>query len=460
MLNFVQTYRSHRAAERLRDACAPTATALRDGAWMRGPAARPRPRRRHPLAAGRSCPGRRAPARGARPARPAGRADRRVAAGREGGGRPRGPAAPAGGRPQRRLPRHVGGERHGDGAGRRDRAARPRSATSPRASRRRRPRPSSSAAPGSSAPHHADRVLPRALRLPGQRAGSQHDPLESLLFAVALAVGLTPEFLPMITAVTLARGRRAHGAAEGDRQAPRGDPELRQHGRPLQRQDRHAHQRRHGAGAVTSTRSAQASERPLALAYLNSSFETRHQESARRGDPRSAARPPARNGYRKVDEIPFDFERRRLSVVVETRRRARCSSPRAPRRASSPAARPTRSAIARAARSTSRRGRAAKRPTASSSAQGSRVLGGRLRGRAGAGRVLAPRDERDLSSPASSPSPTRRWRTRRGARARSAATASSVKILTGDNELVARHVCAQVGLDGAAHRRWATRSSA
>jgi len=34
-----------------------------------------------------------------------------------------------------------------------------------------------------------------------------HDPLESLLFAVALAVGLTPEFLPMITSVTLAEGR-------------------------------------------------------------------------------------------------------------------------------------------------------------------------------------------------------------------------------------------------------------
>src|SRR5579862_4724137 len=32
------------------------------------------------------------------------------------------------------------------------------------------------------------------------------DPLESLLFAVALAVGLTPEFLPMITSVTLSKG--------------------------------------------------------------------------------------------------------------------------------------------------------------------------------------------------------------------------------------------------------------
>jgi magnesium-transporting ATPase (P-type) len=33
-----------------------------------------------------------------------------------------------------------------------------------------------------------------------------HPFLESLLFAVALAVGLTPEFLPMISAVTLSRG--------------------------------------------------------------------------------------------------------------------------------------------------------------------------------------------------------------------------------------------------------------
>ncbi len=36
--------------------------------------------------------------------------------------------------------------------------------------------------------------------------GLHRDPLQSLLFAVALAVGLTPEFLPMITSVTLAKG--------------------------------------------------------------------------------------------------------------------------------------------------------------------------------------------------------------------------------------------------------------
>ena len=34
----------------------------------------------------------------------------------------------------------------------------------------------------------------------------RHDPLGSLLFAVALGVGLTPEFLPMIATVTLTQG--------------------------------------------------------------------------------------------------------------------------------------------------------------------------------------------------------------------------------------------------------------
>ena len=34
----------------------------------------------------------------------------------------------------------------------------------------------------------------------------KRNPLESLLFAVPLGVGLTPEFLPMIAAVTLTSG--------------------------------------------------------------------------------------------------------------------------------------------------------------------------------------------------------------------------------------------------------------
>lgn len=33
-----------------------------------------------------------------------------------------------------------------------------------------------------------------------------HQPFETVLFAISLAVGLTPEFLPMITTVTLGQG--------------------------------------------------------------------------------------------------------------------------------------------------------------------------------------------------------------------------------------------------------------
>ena len=41
----------------------------------------------------------------------------------------------------------------------------------------------------------------------------RHRPLlESFLFAVALAVGLTPELLPMVVSVTLVARRPAHGA--------------------------------------------------------------------------------------------------------------------------------------------------------------------------------------------------------------------------------------------------------
>ena len=60
------------------------------------------------------------------------------------------------------------------------------------------------------------------------------DVLQSLLFAVALAVGLTPEFLPMITSVTLSKGAVAM-AQEGHRQASLCDSEPWQSGCALQR---------------------------------------------------------------------------------------------------------------------------------------------------------------------------------------------------------------------------------
>lgn len=61
----------------------------------------------------------------------------------------------------------------------------------------------------------------------------------------------------------------------------------------------------------------QPSERVLLFAYLNSSFETGIKS------PLDAAILQGRSldvsSYRKLDEMPFDFERRRLSIVVEQR---------------------------------------------------------------------------------------------------------------------------------------------
>ena len=72
-------------------------------------------------------------------------------------------------------------------------------------------------------------------------------PLESFLFAVALAVGLTPEFLPMITTVTLARGAVRMARRDVIVEAPQRHRGLRQHGRAVQRQDGHAHRGPDGA---------------------------------------------------------------------------------------------------------------------------------------------------------------------------------------------------------------------
>jgi len=65
------------------------------------------------------------------------------------------------------------------------------------------------------------------------------DWMQALLFALSIAVGLTPEMLPMVVTSTLAKGAVFPVAQEGHRQAAGRDPELRRHGHPVHRQDRH-----------------------------------------------------------------------------------------------------------------------------------------------------------------------------------------------------------------------------
>ncbi len=142
-----------------------------------------------------------------------------------------------------------------------------------------------------------------------------HKPLlESFLFAMALAVGLTPELLPMVVSVTLARGalymakkrvivkRLASIQNLGSMDILCTDKtgtlteakiKLQQHIDPQ----------------------GNSSARVLELAYLNSFFETGLKS------PLDEAILDHENidvgTWKKIDEIPFDFERRRVSVLLD-----------------------------------------------------------------------------------------------------------------------------------------------
>ncbi|HYA22723.1 MAG TPA: magnesium-translocating P-type ATPase, partial [Terriglobales bacterium] len=140
------------------------------------------------------------------------------------------------------------------------------------------------------------------------------DVLQSLLFAVALAVGLTPEFLPMITSVTLSKGAVAMARKKV----------IVKHLSSIQNlgsldvlcSDKTGTLT---AGTMTLDRSldpfGNPSQRALELAYLNSKFETGIRSPLDEVILRQP--PPKTSDYTKCDEIPFDFERRRLSIVVQ-----------------------------------------------------------------------------------------------------------------------------------------------
>lgn len=147
------------------------------------------------------------------------------------------------------------------------------------------------------------------------RIGIHRSAFESILFAVALAVGLTPEFLPMITSVTLARGAVAMAKHKV----------IVKHLSAIQNlgsidtlcSDKTGTLTR-GVMAFDSSCDAlgNATDSPLFFARLNSKFETGIRS------PLDTAllecvETEGEHAYTKVDEIPFDFERRRVSVVVE-----------------------------------------------------------------------------------------------------------------------------------------------
>jgi Mg2+-importing ATPase len=144
---------------------------------------------------------------------------------------------------------------------------------------------------------------------------AMHRPaFDSLLFAVALAVGLTPEFLPMITTVTLAQGaaRMAREHVIVKRLSAIQDLGS----IDILCSDKTGTLTR-GEMSVEGSFDAAGlpADRPLALARLNSRFETGIRSPL---DAAILAGAPSDlgEGWTKLDEVPFDFERRRLSVIV------------------------------------------------------------------------------------------------------------------------------------------------
>jgi len=140
------------------------------------------------------------------------------------------------------------------------------------------------------------------------------DPFQSLLFAVALAVGLTPEFLPMITSVTLSKGAVAMARKKV---IVKHLPSIQNLGSlDVLCSDKTGTLT---IGTMLFDRSLDAfgnpSSRALELGYLNSKFETGIRSPL--DDTMVRQNPQNIEGYTKCDEIPFDFERKRLSVVVE-----------------------------------------------------------------------------------------------------------------------------------------------
>ncbi len=142
-----------------------------------------------------------------------------------------------------------------------------------------------------------------------------HKPwLDSFLFAVALAVGLTPELLPMVVSVTLSRG--ALHMAEKRVIVKRLASIQNLGSMDVLCTDK--------TGTLTEAKirleqhvdpQGNPGERVLELAYLNSFFETGLKSPL--DDAILAHEKIDVSAWQKIDEVPFDFERRRVSVLLD-----------------------------------------------------------------------------------------------------------------------------------------------
>jgi Mg2+-importing ATPase len=269
----------------------------------------------------------------------------------------------------------------------------------------------------------------------------RRDLLESFLFSVALAVGLTPELLPMIVSVTLSSGavRMARKkvivkqlaaienfgsmdilCSDKTGTLTLGEITVDRHINPLGEND----------------------EAVIRLAALNSVYQTGLRSPM--DDAILRHEHPAVAQYARVDEIPFDFQRRRVSVVVEDGGQRLLITKGAPESVLPACTQVEAGGVARPLEATAR---------AEADALFRRLSGDGYRALAVAYRPVARQpgyslaDERELIFVgfAAFLDPPHEGVAETLAALR--ADGIEVKIITGDNELVTRKICQEVGMD-------------
>jgi Mg2+-importing ATPase len=138
--------------------------------------------------------------------------------------------------------------------------------------------------------------------------------LDSFLFAVALAVGMIPELLPAIISINLAIGAERMAR---QRVIVKQLASIENFGSMDVLCSDKTGTLTEGAVRLQAALDAQGNENEKALlyAYLNASYESGFtnpiDEAIRR------ARQLDLSGYRKLDEAPYDFVRKRLSILIE-----------------------------------------------------------------------------------------------------------------------------------------------
>jgi len=148
---------------------------------------------------------------------------------------------------------------------------------------------------------------------------TKHNWIQAFFFALAVAVGLTPEMLPMIVTVCLSKGAVAMGHKKVIVKLINAIQDL--GAMDVLCTDK--------TGTLTTDRVVlerycnvmlRADDGVLALAYVNSHFQTGLKNVLDRAVLAHAETHVEANvsAFTKVDEIPFDFQRRVMSVVVST----------------------------------------------------------------------------------------------------------------------------------------------